>query len=229
MIVLKKLQTGEKHMNSSQPPIFRKSMHGYNKEDVNAYISNMSRMFFEKEKEYHASLAACNAKIQEDSKTIKALEERLSASTAANTAECSALRERLTDAEKQLEELKTSYQKSEETSDDPLSVIRNMASWDAAKEGVSEEISIRAGKVMLAAQSAAESIIQKAQEEADHIIRGANDRKERIFHNISATADTVMTDISTYMKTAVDKCFQEIYGNLDEDESPQSEKSKHTK
>lgn len=229
MIVLKKLQTGEKHMNSSQPPIFRKSMHGYNKEDVNAYISNMSRMFFEKEKEYHASLASCNAKIQEDSKTIKALEERLSASTAANTAECSALRERLTDAEKQLEELKTSYQKSEETSDDPLSVIRNMASWDAAKEGVSEEISIRAGKVMLAAQSAAESIIQKAQEEADHIIRGANDRKERIFHNISATADTVMTDISTYMKTAVDKCFQEIYGNLDEDESPQSEKSKHTK
>ncbi|MBS5725337.1 MAG: DivIVA domain-containing protein [Clostridiales bacterium] len=216
-------------MNSSQPPIFRKSMHGYNKEDVNAYISDMSRMFFEKEKEYRANLASCNAKIQEDSRAIAALEERLSTASAANAAECSALRERLANAEKQLEELKTAYQEPAETSDDPLSVIRNMASWDATKDGVSEEISIRAGKVMLAAQNAAESIIQKAQEEADNIIRGANDRKERIFHNISATADTVMTDISTYMKTAVDKCFQEIYGNLDKDESPQSEKSKRTK
>lgn len=207
-------------MNSSQPPIFRKSMHGYNKEDVNAYISNMSRMFFEKEKEYHTSLASCNAKIQEDRKTIEALEGRLSAA-AADAAECSMLRERLAVLEKQLEELKATSQKAGEDSDDPLSIIRNMASWDTSKDGINDEISIRAGKVMLAAQSAAESIIQKAQAEADNIIRGANDRKERIFHNISATADTVMTDISTYMKTAVDKCFQEIYGNLDENESSQ--------
>ena len=64
---------------------------------------------------------------------------------------------------------------------------------------------------MVAAQSAAEAIIQKARAEAEEIIRGANDRKERIFNNITATADTVMTDISSYMKDAVDKCFQEIY------------------
>ena len=86
------------------------------------------------------------------------------------------------------------------------------SAYDMQGDAVSNEISIRAGKIMVAAQNAAEAIVQKAQAEAENIIRGANDRKERIFHNITATADTVMTDISAYMKTAVDKCFQEIYG-----------------
>ena len=53
-------------MNSNQPPVFRKSMHGYNKEDVNAYISNMSRMFFDKEREYQSGITACKSKMQED-------------------------------------------------------------------------------------------------------------------------------------------------------------------
>lgn len=210
-------------MNSNQPPIFRKSMHGYNKDDVNAYISNMSRMFFEKEKDFQASLASCSAKIQEDGKAIEALEDRLSAA-AADAAECNMLRKKLEDAEKQLQEtaaelekLKAIQEKNIESNvfHDPISMIQNMASWDMPKDAVSDEISIRAGKIMVAAQNAAEAIVQKAQDEADAILRGANDRKEQIFHNITATADTVMTDISAYMKTAVDKCFQEIYGNSD--------------
>lgn len=86
------------------------------------------------------------------------------------------------------------------------------SAYDMQSNAASDEISMRAGKIMVAAQNAAEAIVQKAQAEAEDIIRGANDRKERIFHNITATADTVMTDISAYMKTAVDKCFQEIYG-----------------
>ena len=213
-------------MQSSQPPMFRKSMHGYNKEDVNAYISNMSRMFFEKEKEYRASLSSCNAKIQEDGKAIQALEEKLSGALA-DAAECKTLRDQLADLQAQLEDLKAAGKSNTDPPlDDPYSMIRSMAVWDPAREEMSEEISIRAGKVMLAAQSAAESIIQKAQEEADAIVRGAKDRKEQIFHNISATADTVMTDIRTYMKTAVDKCFQEIYGDLDESEK---ENGKYTK
>ncbi len=202
-------------MNANQPPIFRKSMHGYNKEDVNAYISHMSRMFFEKEKEYQASISSCSAKIQEDGKTIQKLEEDLAAASAA-AAEVLQLREQLQSTVAQLEALQTEVQQpaASDPCDDPISMIRKMASsYSAPNDAVSDEISIRAGKIMVAAQNAAEAIVQKAQAEADAIVRGANDRKERIFHNINATADTVMTDISTYMKTAVDKCFQEIYGN----------------
>ena len=208
-------------MNANQPPVFRKSMHGYNKEDVNTYISHMSRMFFEKEKEYQASISSCSAKIREDGRTIQKLEEDLAAASAA-AAEALQLREQLQSATAQLNALQTEIQQKEAavTCDDPISMIRNMAaSYGAQNDAVSDEISIRAGKIMVAAQSAAETIVQKAQEEADAIIRGANDRKERIFHNITATADTVMTDISAYMKTAVDKCFQEIYGKDANDKS----------
>ncbi len=210
-------------MNSNQPPVFRKSMHGYNKEDVNAYISNMSRMFFEKEREYQSGITACKTKMQEDEKALQDLQAKLSDATI-KAAELDALQKTLQDTEEQLQKVKEELnalkisQQNNTTAqmfDDPVSMIRNLASCDIPGAAQNDELSIRAGKIMVAAQSAAETIIQKAQTEADEIIRGANDRKERIFSNITATADTVMTDISAYMKDAVDKCFQEIYSNTE--------------
>lgn len=210
-------------MNSNQPPVFRKSMHGYNKEDVNAYISNMSRMFFEKEREYQSGITACKTKMQEDEKALQDLQARLSDATI-KAAELDALQKTLQDTEEQLQKvreeldaLKISQQHNTAAQmfDDPVSMIRSLASCDIPGTAQNDELSIRAGKIMVAAQSAAEAIIQKAQTEAEEIIRGANDRKERIFSNITATADTVMTDISAYMKDAVDKCFQEIYSNTE--------------
>lgn len=206
-------------MNSNQPPVFRKSMHGYNKEDVNAYITNMSRMFFEKERECQATIASCKAKAQEQEKMIRELEAKLADADSAAAA-VEALQETLQDTESQLQKtkdelntLKESVQQNPAAQmyDDPVSMIRSLAACDIPGAAQNDELSIRAGKIMVAAQSAAEAIIQKAQTEADAIIRGANDRKERIFSNITATADTVMTDINAYMKEAVDKCFQEIY------------------
>lgn len=209
-------------MNSSQPPMFRKSMHGYNKEDVNAYISNMSRMFFEKEREYQSGITACKTKMQEDEKALQDLQAKLS-DASIKVAELDTLQRSLQNAEDQLqkanEELltlkKTQQNAAAQMFDDPVSMIRNLASCDIPGTAQNDELSIRAGKIMVAAQSAAEAIIQKARTEAEEIIRGAKDRKERIFNNITATADTVMTDISAYMKDAVDKCFQEIYNTSD--------------
>lgn len=209
-------------MNSNQPPMFRKSMHGYNKEDVNAYISNMSRMFFEKEREYQSGITACKTKMQEDEKALQDLQAKLS-DASIKVAELDTLQRSLQNAEDQLqkanEELltlkKTQQNAAAQMFDDPVSMIRNLASCDIPGTAQNDELSIRAGKIMVAAQSAAEAIIQKARTEAEEIIRGANDRKERIFNNITATADTVMTDISAYMKDAVDKCFQEIYNTSD--------------
>lgn len=213
-------------MNPNQPPVFRKSMHGYNKDDVNAYISNMSRIFFEKEREYQTNITSCKTKIQDNEKVIQELQDKLTAADA-DAASLSALQKTLCDTESQLQEakeelaaLKESQQKSAaaQAFDDPIAAIRSMADCDIPGSIHNDELSIRAGKIMVAAQSAAEAIIQKAQREANEIIRGANDRKERIFNNIAATADTVMTDISAYMKTAVDKCFQEIC-NISENSS----------
>lgn len=206
-------------MNSNQPPVFRKSMHGYNKEDVNAYISNMSRMFFEKEREYQSGITACKTKMQEDEKTLQDLQAKLNDANI-KAAELDALQNTLRNTEEQLQKtseeldaLKKTQQQNAAAQmfDDPVSMIRSLASCDIPGAAQNDELSIRAGKIMVAAQSAAEAIIQKARAEAEEIIRGANDRKERIFNNITATADTVMTDISSYMKDAVDKCFQEIY------------------
>ncbi len=207
-------------MNSNQPPVFRKSVHGYNKEDVNAYISNMSRIFFEKEREYQSGISACKTKIQEDEKALQDLQTKLSDANI-KSADLDSLQKTLRDTEEQLQKaqdeldaLKKISQQHNTTAqmfDDPVSMIRSLASYDIPGSAQNDELSIRAGKIMVAAQSAAEAIIQKAQTEADEIIRGAKDRKERIFNNITATADTVMTDISAYMKDAVDKCFQEIY------------------
>lgn len=206
-------------MNSNQPPVFRKSMHGYNKEDVNAYISNMSRMFFEKEREYQSGITACKTKMQEDEKTLQDLQAKLNDANM-KAAELDTLQKALQNAEDQLQKVNEELDMLKKTQqqnvaaqmfDDPVSMIRNLASCDIPGTAQNDELSIRAGKIMVAAQSAAEAIIQKARAEAEEIIRGANDRKERIFSNITATADTVMTDISAYMKDAVDKCFQEIY------------------
>lgn len=206
-------------MNSNQPPVFRKSMHGYNKEDVNAYITNMSRMFFEKEREYQTNITVCNAKMQDNEKALQDLQAKLTDADS-KAAELDILQKKLDEAENQLQKatdelaaLKESVQQNTAVQmfDDPVSMIRSLAACDIPGTAQNDELSIRAGKIMVAAQSAAEAIIQKAQTEADAIIRGANDRKERIFSNITATADTVMTDISAYMKDAIDKCFQEIY------------------
>ena len=230
-------------MSTTQNPFFRKSMNGYNRDDVHAYIEKISSTFQEKEQEYQQQIASLAAQHAEDEQTIGALQKKLEDSTSGNDDILAVQSTMLNEAEAQLgvlqekmDALQNSYTKEKEARqvlehqcqaleqqyralEQQYRTVQEKAALASETNALSNDdqaLSLRAGKIIVSAHEAAEDVLHKAHAEADEIVQDATDYKERIFHRISATAETVMSDISAYMQAAMDKCFQDIYGTVNQ-------------
>ena len=62
-------------MNNQFAPAFRKSMSGYNKEDVNNYILNLNKRYYDADRSFRDTLADANAEISAKDEELAKLRE----------------------------------------------------------------------------------------------------------------------------------------------------------
>ncbi len=211
-------------MNKLNAPAFRKSMSGYKKDDVNNYILALNRKYNEAEKDYKHSLSKASAEIEElrvqledERKTLENTLKERDEMIDASDAKYAALEEeaKLKDAE--LEGLKAELRILRDAAETKKSSIADSfggITEESEKAVLFDCISAKTGEIMLIACKTADDIIAKAKSEAAAIINEANMKKEAMLKNISGSADVVASDISSYIKNAVDGCIDKIYTSI---------------
>ena len=211
-------------MNKLNAPAFRKSMSGYKKDDVNNYILTLNRKYSEAEKDYKHSLSKANAEI--DSLKVQLDDERKAFETtmsekdmeienANSRSEAFEEEIKLKNAEidglkAEIEILRTAAENKKSTIADSFGGITD----ESEKAVLFDCISAKTGEIMLIACKTADDIIAKAKSEAASIINEANMKKDALLKNISGSADVVASDISSYIKNAVDGCIDKIYTSI---------------
>ena len=211
-------------MNKLNAPAFRKSMSGYKKDDVNNYILTLNRKYSEAEKDYKHSLSKANAEI--DSLKVQLDDERKAFETtmsekdmeienANSRSEAFEEEIKLKNAEidglkAEIEILRTAAENKKSTIADSFGGI----TAESEKAVLFDCLSAKTGEIMLIACKTADDIIAKAKSEAASIINEANMKKDAMLKNISGSADVVASDISSYIKNAVDGCIDKIYTSI---------------
>ena len=183
-------------MNKNNAPVFRKSMNGFNKEDVTSYIINMSKRYSETEASFKYEIDRLNYELTTKSKSYeqtsidyeKALTEKdtqLKALSDEIACLKSALAEKNTEIDALLENIQTSANKNK--ADNPYA--STIAENDKAI--LFDSISSKTGEIMILACKTADDIIAKAQKEADDIINSANSKKNNMLRSISGSAESI--------------------------------------
>lgn len=207
-------------MNKNNAPVFRKSMNGFNKEDVTSYIINMSKRYSETEASFKYEIDRLNYELTTKSKSYeqasidyeKALTEKdtqLKALSDEIACLKSALAEKNTEIDALLENIQTSANKNK--ADNPYA--STIAENDKAI--LFDSISSKTGEIMILACKTADDIIAKAQKEADDIINSANSKKNNMLRSISGSAESITSDINAYIKNAVNNCIDKIYSSIE--------------
>ena len=218
-------------MNKLNAPVFRKSMSGYKKQDVNNYILSLNKKYSESEKDYKHNISKLNSDLSKANDEIEALKvqfeeekkvyESLIAEKEAEIAvkndeyaKLSAdMEAKITESESlkaEVEVLRNAAETKRSTIADSFGGITD----EGEKAVLFDCISAKTGEIMLIACKTADDIIAKAKAEAAAIIEEANMKKDAMLNNISGSADTVASDISSYIKTAVDGCIDRIYTSI---------------
>lgn len=211
-------------MNKLNAPAFRKSMSGYKKDDVNNYILTLNRKYSEAEKDYKHSLSKANSEIEALKVQLDDERKAYEASLAEKNSEIESLNEKSDSFEEEIklknaeidglkaeiEILRTAAENKKSTIADSFGGITD----ESEKAVLFDCISAKTGEIMLIACKTADDIIAKAKSEAASIINEANMKKDAMLKNISGSADVVASDISSYIKNAVDGCIDKIYTSI---------------
>ncbi len=217
-------------MNNQFAPAFRKSMSGYNKEDVNNYILNLNKRFYEADRSFRDTIADANAEIAAKDEEIAKLKEYIKEkedSFARELDEKNATITRISDNAADAEMILVEKNAEVEGLRAEIEALKSVKSAKSnvsdAFGGITDEsekallfdsISAKTGEIMLIACKTADDIIAKAKREADVILSEANAKKDNMMRNISGSADSVASDISSYIKSAVDGCIGKIYTSI---------------
>ncbi len=206
-------------MNRQISPVFRKAINGYNKEDVNSYIINMSKKYAETEIGYKNEISRLNAELQKSNKAnedgkiyTNKLEYDKDIEIKALKKELEDMKNALSEKEAELESVVENMHRTSHHS--KLSDSFGGITDDNEKAMLFDCISSKTGEIMLIACKTADDIIAKAKKEADDIVSEANSKKDNMLRSISGSADIMTSDISAYIKNAVDGCLDKIYSSI---------------
>ena len=206
-------------MNRQISPVFRKSMSGYNKEDVNNYIINMSKKYSEAEIAYKNEIGRLTYELQSGENAYEELRTNYENAKSASLSEINALKEEIAVLNETLN------QKTAEID----SLIHNMERAESHAKlsdsfgGITDEnekatlfdcISGKTGEIIVIACKTADDIIAKAKAEAEDILNEANSKKDNMLRSISGSADTMTSDISAYIRSTVNGCIDKIYSSI---------------
>ncbi len=199
-------------MAKKSSPLFRKSMNGYNKEDVNNYIISLNRTLEESRRSNEKALAEFNIRAEAADVHISEIERELSEAreTISLLEECKveldaakkALAEKdeaIADLTATIEELRAKIAEYESESDD-----------EKEKAEQYDSLCSKAGEILVIASSTAEDILHRANAEAVKIVGEAHSRKDLMLRTLSESVDAAADDINSYIKSAVDRCVVKI-------------------
>lgn len=220
-------------------PLFRKSINGYNKEDVNEYIININRTLednkqlhekelsiLEKSERYAVEkLSEANAALETKENELCEVKEALEKETDRVTLFKGLLEdktEKLEEALKELEAVKSQLSEKEAALSEKEALIEKLSAEneerssrpvddpDTVPADQYNSLCAKAGEILVIASTTAEDILKKANEEAVRIINDAADKRETIIKSFNDTVDTTAHDINAYIKGAVDDCVKKI-------------------
>ncbi len=218
----------------SEGVLFRKSMRGFKKEDVQNYILELNRQFEEHEKELLEEKAQ---DIEAKERAIAALEsEKASLSseladlrdTLAHTeAALAAAQEKLTGAENMIalqndrlatlsEEAETLRAENENAKlgEGEIVVMREEYESLTEKATVADQITHQLGDIMLGATLRAEEIVKKAEEDAREVSETAHAKADAILADARKTADSLLAEISGTTSSISERAIRDMRQNV---------------
>ena len=199
-------------MADMNAPLFRKAGRGYNKDDVNAYIINLSRILEDNKRNYERIFAERDKQAKEDAKRIAELEARI--------ASLDKVEKELNDKINLTEELREECRRKDEAivslreAVSELEAMRTASSTadesEKAKAEYYDSLCSKAGEILVIASSTAETILDRANVEAQRIVGDANSKKERMLKSLTESVDAATDDINLYIRNAVEDCIAKI-------------------
>lgn len=195
--------------NSKELVVFKNALNGYNREDVNNYISKMNNEFRKNEENYRANLNEQDNEICLLKDKISALEESVKNSTPNNglidslSQELQKYRSSVSQQAKEIASLETeitNLMSLNQTCNDQITTL-NQKLQDAVatinqyhtesktfidKAKLYDKMSSQIGDMIIAANSTAEETISNAKYEANEILAKANLEAGRIVKNAEA-------------------------------------------
>lgn len=212
-------------MATKTAPLFRKSINGYNKEDVNEYIININRTL-EDNKELHekevsilqknekAAMEKLYAATENAILTLKDELEKVKADLEAAVANLEAKNAELDEARASLDRAKAVIAEKddqiEKLTAELEDVSNNTNNGDTVPADQYNNLCAKAGEILVIASTTAEDILKKANDEAVRIVNEAADRRNSIIKSFSETVDATADSINSYIKSAVDDCVKKI-------------------
>lgn len=213
-------------MNRQNAPAFRTALNGYRKEDVNSYIINMSKRYNESEADLKAEIEALKQELSRRDTEIEELSEKAEKAAKESETIISALYVQNDAADAEVKKYKADVEEKQAVIDALTKQISENETVSLRKNdfgGITDPsekaelfdcISSKTGEIMLIACKTADDIIAQAKNEAEQIVNEANAKKDSMLRSISGSAETVTSDISTYIKSAVDGCLEKIYSSI---------------
>lgn len=185
--------------------MFRKKMGGYNKEDVNNYITSENQRFMRAEADFQKSLAERDEEIERITDELEAL-RNFNAMSSAKLNEQNNLidsyREQIADLESKIKDMEDTIAHLEEVNDDPIyqktEVIIDETVFDKARSY--DSLCKQIDEILSYAKSEADRIINTAVESAKRIERNRTGDISRIKSDISAKSTSIIEELRRAIK-----------------------------
>lgn len=218
---------------SSSGKLFRQSLSGYNKSDVNDYIENINLRAKKREEELEARInkleselfamtdRAVTAEARDFSEEaavyeekIKALEEKLDECDKINEAKSEyteKLEASLVEKNSQINELTERVYKLEQTIADANSTLEKASQYDS--------LSHRLGEIMLGAGNTAEKILSDANEKAASLIAQASEKRDHCLEVLKKYTEKYCDKLSEVTVASAQERLDRIHSEMAEFEA----------
>ncbi len=212
-------------------PVFRKSVNGYNREDVNKYIRENNDFQRDLMRDYDSQREELSRQIRDERQDRNAAETKLAetqemlekakAEIAEKDSIIAQLKKSLEDANAlngSLNEAAKEKDTEIETLKDKISDLESAAAAAATSEKSEyyDSICTKAGEILFIASDTAEEILNRANDEAQKIVGDATTKKDLMLKTLSRSVDEAAGDINIYIKRAVDDCIEKINKRVSE-------------
>ena len=218
---------------SKSSKLFRQSLSGYNKNDVNEYIEEIDLRAKKREEELEAKISKVEAELQKMTERantaeardfsdeaavyeerIKALEEKLCESDKINEAKSEyteKLEASLVEKNSQINELTEKIYKLEQTVADANSTLEKASQYDS--------LSHRLGEIMLGAGNTAEKILSDANEKAASLIAQAAEKRDHCLEVLKRYTEKYCDKLSEVTVASAQERLDRIHSEMAEFEA----------
>ena len=227
-------------MSNKSGQLFKKSLNGYNKNDVNDYIESMSIRAKKREDEFDAKISELEAKIAELEKALAETEKRaIDAENRDFSAEAAVYDEKILELELKLEDCekvntaKTEYidkleaslvEKNAEINEHTARIFQmeksiNEANDTLQKASQYDSLSHRLGEIMLGAGNTAEKIVADANEKAASLIAEASEKRDHCLEVLKKYTEKYCDKLSEVTVATAQERLDRIHSEMAEFEA----------